>query len=657
MSNKDVRITEFTIFGKTPQQIEERINYLYNLSESDISIFDVLEMLSILKLQIDLTKAKGEFYKQIKKYQNSLDEKKIIESFDVIWNNENSENNQSRFGETFLEFFVSYDLGSKLSEENFQNYVENNIPLHILLKDKYWSEKYPEVLKSILISNPTNIELLLSNFSDSNVEYFFPKNISKQEYYDLAQKYVTVPEQYNGNTVTPNLNYLRLMENGIKGIQSFLIIDSRLKLQIKQEIKRQTDEIFSKDSGFSTGIIVTSDWEQYTSPNPQNELRGFIDAEFIGNNNAKESLLNSIKYLDNLFTPDGQLNLSSFPNIESSALMRAFGIKSKNHYPESFFFQNKQSLILMELNAFQKLVKKHHELDIEDLIGYFFTDYSIQNLEVDWLPLGFSTDSKVKNRTKILFTIEENIRKQWKLLLEDSEINQELYNLESTPSISSLKSFLPKKYLYPFSKEISRIFHLLFSDQSDITYINENLRGSSFIELVSKNDVKKSDFLNFQENSLSELLKYEILSEKEGILFFDNNQMIDLYIFKMIWSYGAANYYNLPKLELGFINGPMQEAADKLIEKNILKCETTLFSKPESDYLNYLLNNSLFDNALALRNKYEHDFVAENDNEYFMNYLYALLVLLLYVIKINEEFHFKVLLEGKEGLWAGEKDE
>lgn len=657
MSNGDLRITRSTIFGKTSQQIEERIDYLYELSENVLSIFDVLEMLFILKLQIDLKKAKGGFYKKIKKYQNSCDEKKIIESFDVIWNDENNEKNQSRFGETFLEFFVSYDLGSKLSEENFKNCVENNIPIHILLKDKYWSEKYPEVLKSILLSNPTNIELLLSKFSDSNVEYFFPNNISKQEYYNLAQEYISVPEKYNGNTLFPNLNYLRLMENGIKGIQDFLFIDPRLKLQIKQEIKRQTEEIFSKGSSFSTDIMVTSNWKQYTSPNPQNELRGFIDVEFIIDNNDKESLLNAIKYLDNLFTLDWQLNLSSFPNVESSALMQVLGIKSRNHYPDSFFFQNKQSLIIMELSAFQKLVKKNHELDIENLIEYFFTDYSTQNLDVNWLPLGFSSDNEVKNRTKILFTIEENIRKQWKLLLEDNEINQELYNLESTPSISLLRSFLPKKYLYPFSKEFSRIFHLLFSDQSDLTYINENLRGRNFVELVSKNDVKKSDFLNFQENSLSELLKYEILSEKKGRLFFDNNQMIDLLIFKMIWSYGAANYYNLPKMELGFINGPMQEAADKLIEKKILKCESTLFSKPESDYLNYLLNNSLFDNALALRNKYEHDFVAENDNEYFINYLYALLVLLMYVIKINEEFHFKFLLEGKEGLWAGGNDD
>ena len=33
MSNGDLRITRSTIFGKTSQQIEERIDHLYELSE------------------------------------------------------------------------------------------------------------------------------------------------------------------------------------------------------------------------------------------------------------------------------------------------------------------------------------------------------------------------------------------------------------------------------------------------------------------------------------------------------------------------------------------------------------------------------------------------------------------------------------------------
>lgn len=71
-----------------------------------------------------------------------------------------------------------------------------------------------------------------------------------------------------------------------------------------------------------------------------------------------------------------------------------------------------------------------------------------------------------------------------------------------------------------------------------------------------------------------------------------------------------------------------------MIEEGLLTCENTLFAKPEVDYLNYILNNSEFDNALGLRNRYLHGSIVE-ENE--ADYLYALIVLIIYVIKINEE--------------------
>ncbi len=70
------------------------------------------------------------------------------------------------------------------------------------------------------------------------------------------------------------------------------------------------------------------------------------------------------------------------------------------------------------------------------------------------------------------------------------------------------------------------------------------------------------------------------------------------------------------------------------------------------NYLNYLLNNSQYDNSKGLRNKYEHDFIAEDESEYGIDYLYSIVVLLFYIVKINEEFHFKFLLDHKDGLMA-----
>lgn len=62
--------------------------------------------------------------------------------------------------------------------------------------------------------------------------------------------------------------------------------------------------------------------------------------------------------------------------------------------------------------------------------------------------------------------MEEQIRKQWNLLISEGEIDKELFMLESTPRISNLKSLLHKKYVYLNEKNenVNRITHLLFSD-------------------------------------------------------------------------------------------------------------------------------------------------------------------------------------------------
>lgn len=58
--------------------------------------------------------------------------------------------------------------------------------------------------------------------------------------------------------------------------------------------------------------------------------------------------------------------------------------------------------------------------------------------------------------------------------------------------------------------------------------------------------------------------------------------------------------------------------------------------------MNYLLNNSKFENSLGIRNKYQHGApVYEYVEEYQKDYMVALLVLLIYLAKTNEEFNYK----------------
>lgn len=77
---------------------------------------------------------------------------------------------------------------------------------------------------------------------------------------------------------------------------------------------------------------------------------------------------------------------------------------------------------------------------------------------------------------------------------------------------------------------------------------------------------------------------------------------------------------------------------DELVAAGDLKYENTLFSKPEQDYLNYMLNKSEFSNGLDLRNKYSHDTCSLDEKIQIHDYLELLKILVLIVIKINDEF-------------------
>ena len=131
------------------------------------------------------------------------------------------------------------------------------------------------------------------------------------------------------------------------------------------------------------------------------------------------------------------------------------------------------------------------------MINYFFTKYGEENFQINWLALDFTKpDEKMSIQTKNLFTLEEHIRKQWNLLVEEKEIEKDLFELENTPRVNSLKSFLNKKYIYlnQNNKDIQGILYLLFSDQSGIRYINENLSEEHFVKLILKIELTRKIF-------------------------------------------------------------------------------------------------------------------------------------------------------------------
>ena len=82
----------------------------------------------------------------------------------------------------------------------------------------------------------------------------------------------------------------------------------------------------------------------------------------------------------------------------------------------------------------------------------------------------------------------------------------------------------------------------------------------------------------------------------------------------------------------------LREQVSILVASGDLCYKDTLFSKPEQDYLNFMLNKAEFSNGFDLRNKYCHDTYTLSEDVQQQDYLELLKIMVLIIIKINEEF-------------------
>ncbi|EGO5014715.1 hypothetical protein H8V64_002484 [Enterococcus faecalis] len=541
-----------------------------------------------------------------------------------------------RYRKDYLECFEKYNLAEIIDEVNLEEVIlDMELPIWLLLKTNYFIQNYPQIMKKLFLKNTSNFELLLNNYTGdytgNRTKYYIPENITKEEMYQFCLEYIE-------NDLS-NGNYLKIIEQGIQGIKE-LTIDGKLKLKAKKKNEEIEKKLFFNEdgtfisNGFSQKIVVYTDRKKYEHETLA--FKGLIDIDWIKENKEPETLLNYLMYLEGFFTSNWISNLCSFPNYEASALERFLGVKSLKHYETSLYFSNKINLSLLSFKVFETFLKRELDTRIEDLINYFFTKYGEENFQINWLALDFTKpDEKMSIQTKNLFTLEEHIRKQWNLLVEEKEIEKDLFELENTPRVNSLKSFLNKKYIYlnQNNKDIQGILYLLFSDQSGIRYINENLSEEHFVKLILKNRVNKKDLLNFQHQDIDLLIRKDIISiDEDGFLYITIKQLTRISIFSSLYKFGVIHYYHV--LDNTMILDIQQREIDEMIVEGILTFENKLFSKPETNFLNYILNNSEYDNALALRNKYLHGSVVDDN---YADYLYSLIILVIYVIKINDE--------------------
>lgn len=649
----------------------EKIFDLYIEQKKKISNFtDAIELDNTLKIFDSAnysTNWPEEYIEKVNSYENVL--KRNINEF---YGRASSElilkymillKDEYEYREDFFDIFCRFNYGSKISEIGFEEiFWESGLPLYYLLKNKYFCNMYPKFIREAFLAKAEHLEYLFINYIKSTiVPYFIPDNISSEEWEELLADYI--------KSLEVNPNYLRLLLMPIQELGTkYFKVTRKLKSDIKKALTLIYQSFDKSETGLHVIFEVYFDRNLYEKKNVEYSEKSpfsppeLIDKSIINNlmQSAGEkvdeqltlymvSLVDYEKIKDkcdynslftyflndsDLFSRKRMSKLPSFPNKETLGVTKSIGVLTRNSYQDTQYFKLKQKLVSLKICAYQRLFSEF-DLSIEQVVDWFFFHYCDEE-KIKWLPFSFSPlDDKTDNKTATIFRNEEKIRKQYFLLMEDGEISIEQYNLlDSTPSIESLPSNIPKKYAYIVdSSDIKNILFLLFSDQSHLTFIDERKNGKTFVELIKNNIVRKEDFPRVDRGKIQFLVDNKILSEKNDRLVFLNYKEID--VLQDLFLYDEVSYFNS--------NNDEKAILDCLSEKGMIEFESNLFSKSEANYLNFLLNNRKFDNSWAIRNKYQHGSPSyESEELYQSDYSFALLILVIYIVKIDEELSYKL---------------
>jgi hypothetical protein len=194
-----------------------------------------------------------------------------------------------------------------------------------------------------------------------------------------------------------------------------------------------------------------------------------------------------------------------------------------------------------------------------------------------------------------------------------------------------IPSLLAGKYVYAGKNDdIRKILYLLFSDQSGLTYISDNLRATDGAQLLLANQVAYEDFHHYQKPNIDYLIGLSVLKNTGARV-----QISDITQFRILQSIfhtEATSYYHY--------SATSRACIDDMAGKGWLVRDQSLLTNSEGSYFNYYLNQSEFSDGPDLRNKYLHGSQAggDDENQHFSTYITALKLLVALVIKMNDEF-------------------
>lgn len=562
------------------------------------------------------------------------------------FNNISNENIQAVCSESlhfhaddFWQLVCDYNVYQRIEDTVFRSLLETSPSMiKYILEHQSLVYKFGRVLAEFLTKNAYTAEMLLKQFSgekDGHKKLFFPSEFTEQ----MREKSLWNYLEYDD----ANFNYLGLLERS-QYSKEFPVTD-KLKLAAKRKRLAYQEEFFSntKDFGVSCGVEVSFKSipdgfvETYHSNDKGICLGYAYSKEWVEENRDYLILLNNFIHL---FRYVDKYSRCAFVSLKADlgVLERHMGVRGYKDYACGLKFMFKQNLSFLQMYAYYTELQQL-QINIEDIIQWFFEIYLKEEFDADgfrYIPSSIGTTYIEK--CKLLASAIDGVLKQYSLFVKDGRVDRELLEISSKPVVfHDISSVLIDKYAYVKSEAIQAEMFSLFSDQSMMHYTEKTKDTYRTLpHMLSSVRMYKNDFADFQRKELDWLIERgSVQIRKDGELKINETRVAIL----------EDMYYNEVVCPLHYENSAYYEQVRLFINSDDFRYERTLFSKPEQDYLSYMLNKASFNNGLDLRNKYIHDTYSLDEDEQIRDYMELLKIMVLIMIKINDEL---ILRESKE---------
>lgn len=564
-----------------------------------------------------------EYGKIVGKHMSNINDTNIIDFYNGTLNG---------YINSFWELVNAQSIFKRISKENFELILSKEPHLiHTLLIHKNIVKYYNAVIKEFLLTYSQSAEILLSIYEVKNDnKKVLPKSLT------IENKETIISNYLDSNDT--NLNFVGLIQN-VRNRNDFKISD-KTRLKAKRLEKSETEKFFADKGGMKYGVTISF---------PENASKikdGFVDdkliahysysLDFIKQNNNPYFLFKNFKYLFEYLDNQNRINLVS-KSSEMGLFEKIMGVHSQNEYRGGTSFSLSEMTSQGQIFSYSQVLSKMNN-SLEDILHFVFTT-SFQEMYEFADNARFSIPTATSNfeKVRLLAPEFESALKQFKLFVEDGNIDFELLQISSSPSsIKDIPSLNSKKFLYfnESNQVMLGCLNILFSDQTLLTYVEpfKDDKYSTFFDLLANEEVK---FSNYEEHQIYRL---NFLIEN-GIIIIDKNDTIQIanltrvLIFKDLYENEVGSFYHYP---IDF-----QKEVERMESGNIINFASSLFSKPEIAYFNYFLNKSEFTNGLDLRNSYLHGTQANPEEVEKHEYAYFtyLKLIFLTLLKIDDDLN------------------